>query len=325
MKAIEMRSSTLQTIAKLTFPDYKGDEFSIALADKNSCRDDTSIPCVAWLVDLTKIEAAGPNETVSIGPSEVLPISSGVPILPTQSAQIVARGHDEFRPTRFIISSAGTSGGAADWIVNDILIGGRSQFIESGDVPGDLFAADTIDGRADIFVAFVEAALPDTDVVVIVTYIGPNEDGAPFFGAMIGSRYERKPEYVRVPWREAVSSTRAQISFGFALVTQSFQDERDGRHRDSPKLTIYVPAIDQATIDVAVDAVLASGTTTKEVHKMIGNVLGDYPALVHATYVALVEQRANELAVKEARASSPILGILEERSRAQASDIEVEL
>jgi hypothetical protein len=114
---------------------------------------------------------------------DILPMSTGVPILPTQSAQITGRPQTlVFKIGRFVISNAGTSGGAADWIVNDIKIGNRSQFVQSGDVPGDLFATNAI----DTFVRF-EAAQTAMDVVVVVTYIGLNESGAPFFGAMVGT------------------------------------------------------------------------------------------------------------------------------------------
>ena len=114
---------------------------------------------------------------------DILPMSTGVPILPTQSAQITGRPQTlVFKIGRFVISNAGTAGGAADWIVNDIKIGNRSQFVQSGDVPGDLFAVNAI----DTFVRF-EAAQTAMDVVVVVTYIGLNESGAPFFGAMVGT------------------------------------------------------------------------------------------------------------------------------------------
>jgi hypothetical protein len=114
---------------------------------------------------------------------EVLPMSTGVAILPTQSAQITARPQRvAFRPERVFISAAGTAGGAADWVVNDIKIGNRSQFSQSGDVPGDMFATNAIDG----FVSF-ETAQTAMDVVMVVTYIGLNESGVPFFASIVGT------------------------------------------------------------------------------------------------------------------------------------------
>ena len=114
---------------------------------------------------------------------DILPMSTGVPILPTQSAQITGRPQTlVFKIGRFVISNAGTAGGSADWIVNDIKIGNVSQFVQSGDVPGDMFATNAI----DTFVRFAPAQTA-MDVVVVVTYIGLNESGCPFFGAMVGT------------------------------------------------------------------------------------------------------------------------------------------
>jgi hypothetical protein len=125
------------------------------------------------------IEDRGPTRA----DREVLPMSTGVAILPTQSAQITARPQRvAFRPERVFISSAGTTGGAADWIVNDIKIGNRSQFSQSGDVPGDMFATNAIDG----FVSF-ETAQTAMDVVMVVTYIGTNESGTPFYASIVGT------------------------------------------------------------------------------------------------------------------------------------------
>ena len=114
---------------------------------------------------------------------DILPMSTGVPILPTQSAQITGRPQTlVFKIGRFVISNAGTAGGSADWIVNDIKIGNVSQFVQSGDVPGDMLATNAI----DTFVRFAPAQTA-MDVVVVVTYIGLNESGCPFFGAMVGT------------------------------------------------------------------------------------------------------------------------------------------
>jgi hypothetical protein len=114
---------------------------------------------------------------------DILPMSTGVPILPTQSAQITGRPQVlVFKIGRFVISNAGTAGGSADWIVNDIKIGNVSQFVQSGDVPGDMFATNAV----NTFVRFSPAQTA-MDVVVVVTYIGLNESGCPFFGAMVGT------------------------------------------------------------------------------------------------------------------------------------------
>jgi hypothetical protein len=133
----------------------------------------------AWPPRAAVVDAPLPTEANR----DILPMSTGVPILPTQSAQITGRPQTlVYKIGRFVISNAGTAGGAADWIVNDIKIGNRSQFVQSGDVPGDMFATNAI----DTFVRFASAQTA-MDVVVVVTYIGLNESGCPFFGAMVGT------------------------------------------------------------------------------------------------------------------------------------------
>ena len=108
----------------------------------------------------------------------LLPMSSGVSILPNTSAQITSRPQNvAFRPERVIIG-----GTAGDWIVNDIKVGNRSQFSQSGDVPGETFASTTIDS----FVSF-ETVQTAMDFVMLVTYIGASESGAPFYCAVLGT------------------------------------------------------------------------------------------------------------------------------------------
>ena len=112
----------------------------------------------------------------------ILPMSTGVPILPTQSAQITARPQlSGFRAERLYISDGGTKGGAADWVVNDIKIANLSQFIQSGDIPGDMFAADAIDAAVSF-----DAVEQGGDVVLVVTYVGGNAEGCPFTASFIG-------------------------------------------------------------------------------------------------------------------------------------------
>ena len=152
-----------------------------------------AIAAVTWIVKRAVV-ALRPNRNLAI-----LPMSTGVPILPTQSAQITGRPQRRgFRPERLFISNVGTEGGAADWIVNDIKIGNRSQFIQSGDVPGDTFASNA----NDALMAF-DAAPQGDDVVLVVTYIGLNEKGCPFFASFIGEAIgpvlESKPKLQLVP------------------------------------------------------------------------------------------------------------------------------
>ena len=108
----------------------------------------------------------------------ILPMGSGVSILPNATANITSRPQSmAFRPERVVIG-----GTPSDWIVNDIKVGNRSQFSQSGDVPGEVFAASA----SDSFVSFdtVQTAM---DFVMTVTYVGPNKDGEPFNCGVLGT------------------------------------------------------------------------------------------------------------------------------------------
>lgn len=143
---------------------------------------------VAHAHELAKARAAVPMPPtappVRVG-REIIPLSSGGKLLKKKgkAAQMTARVNGpSFKPERFFISGSETPGGAADWLIHDISIAGRSQFAQAGDVPGDVFAANSVDCRIDL-----DVAQTGTDVVVVASYIGPNKKGAAFFGSIIGS------------------------------------------------------------------------------------------------------------------------------------------
>lgn len=112
----------------------------------------------------------------------VLPMSTGMKVPFGESALITARPQSQgIRPDRLFISGVGTPGGAGDWVVNDIRIAGKSQFLQSGDVPGDMFATDATDS----LLAF-DSADRGLDVVIIVSYVGSNKDGCEFYASIVG-------------------------------------------------------------------------------------------------------------------------------------------
>ena len=120
------------------------------------------------------VERPGPHRADRI----TLPMSSGVAIFPNTSAQITSRPQAvAFRPERIIIGGTPSS-----WIVNDVKVGNRSQFAQSGDVPGEMFAATTIDG----FVS-METVQTAMDFVMVVTFIGDNQEGAQFVCGVLGT------------------------------------------------------------------------------------------------------------------------------------------
>jgi hypothetical protein len=120
-------------------------------------------------------------------------MSTGVPILPMQSAQmtwnipIIGRSRI-YKIRYFVISNAGTAGGWRDWIVKDIKINGVSQFVQPGDLPGAVFAHNATNGT-DKFTCFapVQIGMCAVDICIDVTYIGINGTGCPFFGSIVGT------------------------------------------------------------------------------------------------------------------------------------------
>jgi hypothetical protein len=97
-----------------------------------------------------------------------------------------ARHVRSFRPAHLSISSAGTEGGAADWIVNDVVLDGRSQFAPHRNLPGAIFGSQT-SGTLHAF----DRISGEAPIEVTVTYVGARP--TPFFGTLVGSfTYDRR-------------------------------------------------------------------------------------------------------------------------------------
>ena len=133
----------------------------------------------------------------------VLPITTENKLLPTVTTTITAMLDRPLEIDMLEIEDAGTSGGAADWVVNDVCVDGTSQFTMPGDVPGDMFASNALDG----FVKFH----PGTRIELLVTYIGLEEEGCRFMARILGTivrdDLEQPPPDVR-----AVVRTSGQAS-----------------------------------------------------------------------------------------------------------------
>ena len=72
------------------------------------------------------------------GISCFLPISTDVPILATQSAQIEGQSRSTFLLERIVIADPD------DWIINDVRIGNRCLFAQRGDLPGQAFSSHAV-------------------------------------------------------------------------------------------------------------------------------------------------------------------------------------
>ncbi len=127
---------------------------------------------------------SGPKHADDVSPNamRLLPMSSGVNILPCASAMMVtSRVHDHllpgqmFRPRRIVVDSP------EDWVICDVKVGVSSQFAQSGDVPGVAFAA----GASGTDVAFDPIPVM-IDFVIVVTYVGGSVSGAAFVCGVAG-------------------------------------------------------------------------------------------------------------------------------------------
>ncbi len=136
-------------------------------------RDSREFRCLA----LGTLPGDGPTPETS---RLILPLSSGVGVLPNKSAQITAKPDRHFRPERLVIHNG------QDWTVNEVKVGNRSQLLQSGDVPGSAFDASVTCALR------MESVSPKTDLVLVVTYVGENPDGAPLWASMIGEAAPKK-------------------------------------------------------------------------------------------------------------------------------------
>ena len=119
-----------------------------------------------------------------------LPMNTGGQKVPYNSTAIITSRPQRvaFRPERIFVSPpiGGTAGlGSAGWFINDITIGNRSQLVQAGGLPGDMFQNTSIDS----FVTF-ETAQTSMDVVISTTLIDTafvESSGAVFYGGIIGT------------------------------------------------------------------------------------------------------------------------------------------
>ncbi len=128
-------------------------------------------------------------------PREMLPVNSEMTLCPQCAKAIAGNGSTRvpmkikpgqrvivmarpqrvaFRPEMIIIENG------ERWTVHDIRIGNRSQFAQSGDVPGIVFAPG-----ASPFLR-LETAQTAMDVAFDVTYCGPEQDGEQFRASVVG-------------------------------------------------------------------------------------------------------------------------------------------
>jgi hypothetical protein len=96
-----------------------------------------------------------------------------------QTVEITARPQQmALRPKRLVIPAAI----ANHFVVHDLFIGNRSQFLRAGDIPAAMFATSEIDNFVSL-----ETCQVAMDIRLIVTYVGPNFEGEPFNATLVGT------------------------------------------------------------------------------------------------------------------------------------------
>ena len=133
---------------------------------------------------------------------KMLPLSQAINVAPGQSFQIWARPQLPFRPKHLLISSWC----APHLMINEIRIGNRSQFVQAGDIPADIFNPEinglAMEADAHGFVTFkisererrmyllpldMETVQTSMDVTLVCTNISPDVVLQRFGGAMLGT------------------------------------------------------------------------------------------------------------------------------------------
>jgi hypothetical protein len=114
------------------------------------------------------------------GPSMILPMSTGVRILPNMSAQITGRicnipSGCAMLPERVVLRDP------RDWVVSDLRVGNCSEFVQCGDVPGVAFASQAVGNRL-----LLDPLRQGVDLAMVVTYVGPCESGAELYAGVDG-------------------------------------------------------------------------------------------------------------------------------------------
>ncbi len=169
--------------------DLPGEMFSAFANDATLALEQMSagMNFVVLVTYIGKEEAGAAFEAVALGrvgheprltDRILLPMSSGVNILPNTSAQITSRPQNiAFRPERIVLG-----GTPNDWVINDVKVGNRSQMAQTGDCPGVMFSA-----TSTLRAFTLETIQTAVDFVLLVTYVGANPTGAPFVCGVIGT------------------------------------------------------------------------------------------------------------------------------------------
>jgi len=127
----------------------------------------------------------------------VLPLGNGAIVRPGEKTTIVGQpiNGKTLNIEQILLTQSLVKVPPKHWIVNDILVGDRSQ-LEEKDLPGWLFTTRGFCGALGSMKLTFEGLDPvdhEHPLKLVVSYIGPNPEGEPFYGVAIGTASVPKP------------------------------------------------------------------------------------------------------------------------------------
>jgi len=143
-------------------------------------------------------------------PQIVLPLQFSPRVPPHQPTRVTARAKEAIDIERILISGAATEKGAADWIVNDIEVDGRSQLTLknlSGALFGGKGVAANQKARTRFSMQGFDPVEHGSEFTIVVTYVGPNPEGVPFFAAATGSPPPQRSTVVPIASKAPIPPT----------------------------------------------------------------------------------------------------------------------
>jgi hypothetical protein len=106
------------------------------------------------------------------------------------AAEIVVMPQRTFHPERLVVPASI----APLFVIEEIMIGGSSQFVSSAGVPAELFAPGVVDSFMGL-----DLAPPGTAIRFRVRYIGSDPKGERFFASMIGRGVDAERRMMVLP------------------------------------------------------------------------------------------------------------------------------
>lgn len=130
--------------------------------------------------------ALGVQRAARMHDSVIVSMSTGVPLMKGQTAQITSAPQKHaWVAIRFLVSGVGTPRGARDWWISSIRVNGHEKLKKS--ISGEVFSIRKM--WSD-----VRWKIPaGRRVVMVVNYVGRKRLGSPFYAAIVGLR-DRTPK-----------------------------------------------------------------------------------------------------------------------------------